>query len=600
MHQIPKYVLAPYNAQATLHFYEAFWALYLPITVPGRVSDIWRSYFAQALFPHLDLRLAFLPRPIVTQDRNPHSIKNDFAAEQDLYLKTSALVDVISNIQKDCNFTSVPNAVEKVFVDMFERGFIEIDDVINVQLWLEALIEVGYYFPKFQCNSQRDFKIKNATVQAEEDISEEVIEMASLGSSMQNQYFKKYIDDKDFNCNINYNVSIGTSDLHDGTRADVASIISHMGQTIIMMGLKTKNEFSNYKNILKMPGVYVHKPISPELSGYTSHSTPLNKKWIESNYNFYKNDPIVKDISGFVCTFPASMCQLWFAFQEAGIIYIPAHRYNLGGCSTEAWNELNQQLKLLAKQEHNTIGAMSRYDLEYMKYYTGLKPLLVPAFSGYYISSRHTKPTADTILIFTLSSRIDSFIREVKAALAPELSADYVYDVYKFYRPEDLTNHPAIVSLPYSVMSYRTVELYIMGIPLFFPSIKFLMNFTDVKRNMNGLGWDRTSTSSPYCDTDPQLEEKMRPKPGDGFSAHPYSPNLDYDQDPEAEMYWMQYADFYDWPYIQHFDNYTHLKELLFKSDLEEISRKMKEEVAIKELKVTRTWCDILTRLNKK
>ena len=117
---------------------------------------------------------------------------------------------------------------------------------------------------------------------------------------------------------------------------------------------------------------------------------------------------------------------------------------------------------------------------------------------------------------------------------------------------------------------------------------------------MNGLGWDRTSTSSPYCDTDPQLEEKMRPKPGDGFSAHPYSPNLDYDQDPEAEMYWMQYTDFYDWPYIQHFDNYTHLKELLLKSDLEEISRKMKEEVAIKELKVTRTWCDILTRLNNK
>ena len=108
------------------------------------------------------------------------------------------------------------------------------------------------------------------------------------------------------------------------------------------------------------------------------------------------------------------MCQLWFAFQEAGIIYIPAHRYNLGRCSTEAWKELNQQLKLLAKQEHNTIGAMSRYDLEYMKYYTGLKPLLVPAFSGYYVSSRHTQPTADTILIFTFSSRIDSFIREVK------------------------------------------------------------------------------------------------------------------------------------------------------------------------------------------
>ena len=122
IHQIPKHILAPYNAQATLHFYEAFWGLYLPITVPGRVSDIWRSYFTQALFPKLDLHLAFLPRPIVTQDRNPHSITGDFAAEQDLYLKTSALVNVIFNIQKTNNFTSVPTALEEVFIAMFERG----------------------------------------------------------------------------------------------------------------------------------------------------------------------------------------------------------------------------------------------------------------------------------------------------------------------------------------------------------------------------------------------------------------------------------------------------------------------------------------------
>ena len=43
--KIPSHAVTPYNAQATLHFYEAFWALYLPVTVAGRVSDIWRSYF---------------------------------------------------------------------------------------------------------------------------------------------------------------------------------------------------------------------------------------------------------------------------------------------------------------------------------------------------------------------------------------------------------------------------------------------------------------------------------------------------------------------------------------------------------------------------
>ena len=45
--KVPQTQVTPYNAQATLHFYNSFWALYLPVTVAGRVSDIWRSYFSQ-------------------------------------------------------------------------------------------------------------------------------------------------------------------------------------------------------------------------------------------------------------------------------------------------------------------------------------------------------------------------------------------------------------------------------------------------------------------------------------------------------------------------------------------------------------------------
>ena len=89
--KIPQNVVTPYNAQATLHFYDAFWALYLPVTVAGRVSDIWRSYFTQALFPLLDLSIGFLPRPLVVQDRNPHSYTADFEAELPLYLKSHTL-----------------------------------------------------------------------------------------------------------------------------------------------------------------------------------------------------------------------------------------------------------------------------------------------------------------------------------------------------------------------------------------------------------------------------------------------------------------------------------------------------------------------------
>jgi hypothetical protein len=60
---VPAHAYSPYNAQATIHTKNAFWAMLLPSTVPGRVSDIWRSYFAQCIFADAGLQLIFrLPR----------------------------------------------------------------------------------------------------------------------------------------------------------------------------------------------------------------------------------------------------------------------------------------------------------------------------------------------------------------------------------------------------------------------------------------------------------------------------------------------------------------------------------------------------------
>ena len=41
---IPPGVMTPFNAQATVFGKTGFWGMLLPITVHGRVSDIWRSY----------------------------------------------------------------------------------------------------------------------------------------------------------------------------------------------------------------------------------------------------------------------------------------------------------------------------------------------------------------------------------------------------------------------------------------------------------------------------------------------------------------------------------------------------------------------------
>lgn len=133
--------MAPFNAQATLWFHGAFAALYLPTTVHGRVSDIWRSYVTQAAFRCQGLSLAFSP-PVVEQDRNAHDYMADFMSERPLYEEAGALVAYLGAWACPAD-KSLASAVEHLFVDMYERGFLEVQDVGRVQAFLRDLVHVA-------------------------------------------------------------------------------------------------------------------------------------------------------------------------------------------------------------------------------------------------------------------------------------------------------------------------------------------------------------------------------------------------------------------------------------------------------------------------
>ena len=118
----------------------------------GRVSDIWRSYITQSLFAAIDVYLGFLPRPLVVQDRNFHSNEADFNAEIPLYRKSSFLTSYLvknymneNSFKRYCSFIEL---LESLWIDMYERGVIDKDDVFNIQEWIGDLIKVGYRFPK--------------------------------------------------------------------------------------------------------------------------------------------------------------------------------------------------------------------------------------------------------------------------------------------------------------------------------------------------------------------------------------------------------------------------------------------------------------------
>ena len=546
--------------------------------------------------------MGFLPRPLVVQQRNPHSYEADFAAELPLYLQGRALTKHISDnysnnshFKIDADDGGLPKAIEELWVDLYERGYVEIEDVYLVQRWLDALLNIGYKFPK-----------SSSTPTLNSEVFLNVVNAGKSLRDLNKDRLKTIYGDATFKsskCLLN-NVDsdskppliFGNSDLHTGPRSDLSSLLSHLGQRIILMGYKGKE--TNYPEIYEDKSVKVYERNSPTLSRYQDHSHGLTSLAINKNAEFYEKDDVVRHIDAFICTFPASMCQMWLAMNKS-VIFLPAHRYNLGRCTAKEWKQLDQDLFRMVQDpsDRHTIASMSRYDAEYLQYYTGIKPQLLYSFSGYYTDYNLYNPTKKEYLIFCLREGARDFIQKVKTTLAPEFSAQRVYDVYDFYTLKDLATHPAVIMLPYSVMSYRFTELYALAIPLFLPSPKFYLRHYDPDTKKFGIGHDRTSTSEPYCTMQYNLESVMRPALKSNLSPHPYSPNVDYDQDVEAEMYWLQMSDFYDWPHIQHYDSYEHLKQIVATADLQKIHFSMIEELEQRGLELNKKWCEIIGRI---
>ena len=141
---IPMQSYSPYNAQATIHRHKAFWGLYLPMTMTGRVSDIWRSYITQRIMKDIGLFLVYSP-PLVTHHRNQHNYLADMEAETHLYLRTTKLLHFLSNWED--HSSTLPARIEKLWIDLYERDYIGKKDVEGIQAWLSALEQAGYQFP---------------------------------------------------------------------------------------------------------------------------------------------------------------------------------------------------------------------------------------------------------------------------------------------------------------------------------------------------------------------------------------------------------------------------------------------------------------------
>ena len=148
----PAGVLTPFNGQATVYLPDAFWSLWLPISIHSRVSDIWRSYWCQRIMWDAGQRVLFVP-PFIQHDRTSHVFIKDYAAESQIYMQADILTKLLprwNSLEDDFGYPllTLDARAEALGIWMYERGFFELQDVHFLQAWLTDLHTIGYTFPK--------------------------------------------------------------------------------------------------------------------------------------------------------------------------------------------------------------------------------------------------------------------------------------------------------------------------------------------------------------------------------------------------------------------------------------------------------------------
>jgi hypothetical protein len=118
----------PINSQATLWMPETFPLLFLPIGVTDRVTDILRGYIALACLWKIGKSISFAS-PILYQERNIHSLYNDFQQEMALYNNSDRwshlLLEINGSLAKDCYVSAIHklyeiNSLPSINVEIYE------------------------------------------------------------------------------------------------------------------------------------------------------------------------------------------------------------------------------------------------------------------------------------------------------------------------------------------------------------------------------------------------------------------------------------------------------------------------------------------------
>ncbi len=128
----------PFNSQNTIFWRDAFPLLYLPAYVSFRMTDIWRSFVAQACLYAMGKSLAFREATVL-QERNEHSLIKDFRDEVPGYLNNTRIVEILSGLSLSADPGAVADNVRACYEALVRPEIVPAREMPLLELWLREL-----------------------------------------------------------------------------------------------------------------------------------------------------------------------------------------------------------------------------------------------------------------------------------------------------------------------------------------------------------------------------------------------------------------------------------------------------------------------------
>ncbi len=201
----------------------------------------------------------------------------------------------------------------------------------------------------------------------------------------------------------------------------------------------------------------------------------------------------LRDVDYLLCAFPTS--SVIAAADIAGrfgkkVILVAAHRFNMCARNREDNEKVKNTVLALHKEAGNVVAVAAEYDWHYVRHYLSIRPRKL------YLQAMHApfhipKTTQKTILIVGIySGPLFDLLQNVNKKYVTwcerhrcnsKYDFCFIWEVYSWYRLEDLCAHPAIILVPHSAYSITEMEIYGMNVPCFVPSVEFFIQHETMK-----------------------------------------------------------------------------------------------------------------------